>query len=67
MLWKEWGLIKEIASIQEVLPMINHMSDVLTVISIIVWIVEKLLQTVPPRLLEVKKEEFVGYKTILKI
>ncbi len=54
MLWKEWGLIKEIASIQEVLLMINHMSDVLTVISIIVWIVEKLLQTVPPRLLEVR-------------
>lgn len=50
---EEWGLIEEIASIQEVLPMINFVSDVLTVFSIIVWIIEKLLQTVPPRLLEV--------------
>ena len=33
--------------------MINIVSDVLTVLSTIVWIVEKLMQTVPPRLLEV--------------
>lgn len=33
--------------------MMNFISDILTVISMIVWIIEKVLQTVPPRLLEV--------------
>lgn len=50
---EQWGLKIEVASIREVLSMINIISDVLTVFSIIVWIVEKLIQTVPPRLLEV--------------
>lgn len=36
--------------------MMNFISDILTVISMIVWIIEKVLQTVPPRLLEVIKK-----------
>lgn len=53
-LWKEWGLQVDIASIQEVLLMINFVGDVLTFVSIIIFIIEKILEIVPPRLLEVE-------------
>lgn len=50
---EKWGLQIDIASIQEVLPMINLLSDILTVVSIIVYVIQKVLELGPPRLLEV--------------
>ena len=50
---EQWGLQIDIASIQEVLPMINLLSDILTVVSIIVYVIQKVLELGPPRLLEV--------------
>ena len=41
---EQWGLQIDIASIQEVLPMINLLSDILTVVSIIVYVIQKVLE-----------------------
>lgn len=51
-LLKPWGHVL-IASIQEMMPMIETFLDFTTVFSFIVFIMKKIIETVPPRLLEV--------------
>lgn len=44
-----------IVSIQEVMPMVNSIIDLATVLSFFILIFNKIIEAVPPRLLEVSK------------
>lgn len=51
-LLKQWGQVL-IDSIQEVMPMINDFMDFITVLGFFIFMLKKIIESVPPRLLEV--------------